>query len=56
MEAQCSLPPLYETLCMQKFCQGGGGRLGCIKGAGYSCKAASGGVREYDVVSHDAYM
>ena len=50
------LPPLYEMLCMQKFCLGGGDELGCIKGGGYSYKAASGGVREDDAVSHDAYM
>ena len=46
------LPPLYEMLCMQKFCQGVGKNLGVLK-EGYSCKAASGGMQDDDVVSHD---
>ena len=30
-KSQCPLPPLYEILCMQKFCQGVGANLCVLK-------------------------
>ena len=49
------MPPLYEMLCMQKFCQGVGANLGVLTEGGTS-EAASGEVREDYVVSHNTYM